>query len=63
MNIDTFMGKLRGKQVKGEIYFGYVKFNMHIRYLKGEGVRRSMEVSGVWENVRVGNINVSVISI
>lgn len=40
MNTDMFMGKLRGKQVKGEIYFGYVKFNMHIKYLKGEGVRR-----------------------
>lgn len=43
MNIDTFMGKLRGKEVKGEICFGCVKFTMHIRYLKGDGVHRSME--------------------
>lgn len=54
MNIDFFffigMGELKGKQVIGENYFGYVMVNMRIKYLVGdikrEGGCMRMELGG-----------------
>lgn len=44
------MGELKGKQVIGENYFGYVMVNMRIKYLVGdikrEGGCMRMELGG-----------------
>lgn len=63
LSLDTFpgMGKLRGKQVLGEIYLDMLSL---IYILAIEKEMSSVQVqNGVWGRVRVGNINVDVISI
>lgn len=55
------MGKLRGKQVLGEIDLDMLSL---IYILAIEKEMSSVQVqNGVWGRVRVGNINVDVISI
>lgn len=55
------MGKLRGKQVIGEIYLDMLSL---IYILAIEKEMSSVQVqNGVWGRVRVGNINIDAISI